>query len=275
MPAVQAHTELAVELARRAGALVRARYERQHELEFKGSRHNVVTEADHRSEQLIVAGIASAYPGHTVVAEEGRSQHHSREWTWYIDPLDGTNNFAHGFPHFCVSIALCRRDGPVSGVIYDPLRDELFVAEAGQRARVNGRPISVSSNCRLEESLVATGFPYEKAVLVDNNLTEFARVAPRVRGIRRAGSAALDLAYVAAGRLDGYWEAHLSPWDWAAGVLLVNEAGGSVSAYDGSPWRLGLDRLVASNGLVHAELRLTMLGQAVSAVSRGDLAATG
>ena len=171
-----------------------------------------------------------------------------------MDPLDGTTNYAHGFPVFCVVLAVQRQEETILGVIYDPLRDELFTARQGRGATLNGRPLRVSNVARLAESLVATGFAYRRASLKDNNLPEFGRVMPRVQGVRRAGSAALDLAYLAAGRLDGYWEAHLSPWDWAAGALMVCEAGGTVTDREGHPWQVGCPNIVASNGRIHQEL---------------------
>jgi myo-inositol-1(or 4)-monophosphatase len=173
---------------------------------------------------------------------------------WVVDPLDGTNNFAHGFPVFAVSLAAIRGDEVLAGATYDPLRDELFAARRGGGATLNGRPIRVSARERLATSLVATGFPYDKATNPDNNIAQFAAVTPLVRGIRRAGSAALDLAYVAAGRLEAYWERGTNAWDVAAGILLVREAGGRVTDYEGGPPRLEGGRFVASNGPVHDQL---------------------
>jgi len=243
-----------IDLARRAGALLRAGYEQAHTVEHKSSVIDLVTEVDRASEALLVGAIREHFPDHAILAEEGHAHSGSAPYTWMVDPLDGTVNYAHGFPVFCVTLAVAHDGRPFLGVTYDPLRDELFVAERGAGAMLNGRLLRVSSTRRLQDSLLATGFSYARAVVQDNNLAEFNRLMPRTRGVRRAGAAALDLAYVAAGRLDGYWEMYLSPWDWAAGALLVEEAGGIVTGFDGEPWQPGQDRLVASNGQIHTEL---------------------
>jgi len=184
---------------------------------------------------------------------------------WLVDPLDGTVNYAHGYPVWGVSLALAEADQVVMGVVYDPLRDEAFWAERGQGAWLNGARLQVSKAANLQESLLATGFPYQRAFLADNNLAEFNAILPRVQGVRRAGAAVLDLAHVAAGRLDGYWEKYLQPWDWAAGWLLVEEAGGTVTTLDGRPWSLQEKDMAASNGLMHDDLlnvfRHTMVGK--------------
>lgn len=243
----------AVAVAREAGRIVRARYAARHEEDQKGHAHNLVTEADHASEELIVAALADAFPAHGIRAEEGRGTG-ERAITWVVDPLDGTNNFAHGFPVFCVSMAAMEGEHVLVGVTYDPLRDEMFAARRGGGATLDDQPIAVSRRRNLAESLVATGFPYDKATNPDNNVAQFAAVTPHVRGIRRAGSAALDLAYVAAGRLEAYWEHGTKAWDVAAGVLLVLEAGGRVTDYDGRFPHVDGGRFVASNGLIHDEL---------------------
>jgi myo-inositol-1(or 4)-monophosphatase len=240
-------------VARDAGSLVAERYTLAHHEDQKGHAHNLVTETDHASEELIVAALTKAFPNHGITAEEGRGRG-ERHITWVVDPLDGTNNFAHGFPMFCISMAAMRGNEVLVGVTYDPLRDELFTARRDGGATMNGRTIHVSSRRTLAESLVATGFPYDKSTNQDNNLAQFVAVAPRVRGIRRAGSAALDLAYVAIGRLDAYWEHGTKAWDVATGVLLVMEAGGRVTDYENRPPRIDGGRFVASNGLIHEEL---------------------
>lgn len=244
---------VATEIALRAGAVVRARFADVHEEGHKGHAGNLVTETDHASEAFIVSQLAAAFPEHAIRAEEGRGGG-DRPIVWVVDPLDGTNNFAHGFPVFAVSLAATAGDAVLVGATYDPLRDELFAARRGGGARLNGAELSVSARRRLAEALVATGFPYDKATNPDNNLAEFAAVTPHLRGVRRAGSAALDLAYVAAGRLDAYWERGTAAWDVAAGILLVEEAGGRVTDYEGRPARLQGGRFVASNGRVHDEL---------------------
>jgi myo-inositol-1(or 4)-monophosphatase len=245
--------QAAEQVVRGAGGIVRQRLLLAHEETFKGHEGNLVTEADRASEAQIVGQLIERFPDHAIVAEEG-SRREAGSITWLVDPLDGTNNFAHGFPVFAVNLAAVIRDEVLLGLTYDPLRDELFAAKSGGGASLRGAPLAVSARGRLAEALVATGFPYDKGTNPDNNLAEFAKVMPRVRGIRRTGSAALDLAYVAAGRLDAYWERGISPWDIAPGILLVREAGGVVTDYAGRAATPDTRRIVASNGLVHDEL---------------------
>jgi len=248
-------------IAREAGALLREYYQRGVAAEYKGD-VDLVTEADRASEKLIVQRLHEAFPGHGVFGEEGTRSNIDREYRWYIDPLDGTTNFAHGFPFFCVSMGLERRaaslaptqDGEmVAGIVYDPLRDELFTAEKGKGAYLNGTPIHVSRVTELAEALLATGFPSRKRH--DNpNIHFYQEFTLRSHGVRRAGAAALDLAYTACGRLDGFWEFNLNPWDTSAGALLVAEAGGSMTSFDGSPFRLDSKEVLATNGLLREEL---------------------
>ena len=245
--------DAAVATARRAGALVADGYATAHDETQKGHAHNLVTETDHASEELIVGDLLKLFPGHSIRAEEGRGGGEG-EIEWVVDPLDGTNNFAHGFPVFSVSLAAMLAGEVLLGVTYDPLRDELFAGVRGGGATLNGRLLAVSGRQRLAESLVATGFPYDKSTNPDNNLSQFVAVTPEVRGIRRAGSAALDLAYVAAGRLDAYWESGTSAWDVAAGILFVLEAGGRVTDYRGGRPTVDGGQFVASNGHIHDEL---------------------
>jgi myo-inositol-1(or 4)-monophosphatase len=252
----------AVAIARGAGEIVRDGFRRRHVETFKGSAGNLVTETDHASEAYIVAALGDRFPDHSIRAEEGGAAERG-EVVWVVDPLDGTNNFAHGFPMFAVTLAALQGEAILAGVTYDPLREELFTAVAGAGAFLNSRRLAVSRRDRLAEALVATGFPYDKATNPDNNLAQFVAVTPHVRGIRRAGSAALDLAYVAAGRLEAYWEPGTHAWDVAAGILLVQEAGGRVTDHDGRPAVVDGGRFVASNGRVHAEL-LARLHEAVS-----------
>ena len=253
----------ALDTARRAGCLLREFANQQHTINHKSTVIDLVTEADLASESLIVAAIRTQFPDHTIQSEEGLGdlgavvQHAPH--LWLVDPLDGTVNYAHGYPMWGVSLALAEADVMVMGVVYDPLRDEIFWAERGQGAWLDcpgnrGTRLKVSGTAKLQESLLATGFPYRLASLADNNLAEFNAIVPRAQGVRRAGAAVLDLAHVAAGRLDGYWEKHLQPWDWAAGWLLVEEAGGTVTALDGRPWKLQENNMAASNGLMHDEL---------------------
>jgi myo-inositol-1(or 4)-monophosphatase len=252
--------DFVVELAKEAGQVLMDHFERRLAVETKSSEIDLVTEADVASEKLIVEAIRERYPEHGILSEEGLGKEQAGEFLWLVDPLDGTVNYAHGYPVFCVSIALQREGQTVLGVIYNPVGDELFCAEKDQGAYCNKRRLSVSGVVGLRRSLLATGFPYARASIEDNNLAEFGRVMPRVQGVRRGGAATLDMAYVAAGRLDGYWEFHLSPWDWAAGDLLVREAGGRTSDVSGQPWRLRSNNMVATNGLLHEELLATLRG---------------
>lgn len=245
--------DFAIDLAYRAGALLRAAAERERSLEAK-QHSDLVSDADKASEALILGAIRERFPDHAILAEEsGASAGASRD-TWVIDPLDGTLNYVHGFPFYCVSIALVRDGEPQLGVVFDPLRGELFAAQRGAGARANGRRLHVSATPALSAALLTTGFPYSRFSQPDNNLREFARLSLRAREIRRSGSAALELCYVAAGRSDGHWELELNAWDLAAGALIVREAGGVVSDWRGRPWALEERRVVASNGHIHAEL---------------------
>jgi myo-inositol-1(or 4)-monophosphatase len=250
---------VAEQIARDAGALLREFYARGVETEYKGD-VDLVTEADRASEKLIVSRLKVSFPEHGIVGEEGTRDRMDREYRWYVDPLDGTTNFAHGFPVFCVSLGLERRrnksdaDGElIAGVIYDPLRDEMFTAARGQGANLNGRRMRVSPTPRLSESLVATGFPSHKRH-ANPNIHFYQQFTLRSHGVRRAGSAALDLAYVACGRIDAYWELNLNPWDTSAGVLLVQEAGGTVTDFAGGPFQLDSREVLATNGLVREEM---------------------
>jgi myo-inositol-1(or 4)-monophosphatase len=251
----------ASEMARAAGSLLRFHYERGVATEYKGE-VDIVTVADRESERLLVEKLRARWPEHGIVGEEGTRARMDCEYRWYIDPLDGTTNFSHGFPAFCVSMGLEHRpagtpedtDGElVAAVIYDPLRNEMFMAERSRGAFLNGRPVHVSATKTMAESLIATGFPSRKRH-GNPNVHFYHEVTLRSHGVRRAGSAALDLAYVACGRLDGYWEFNLNSWDTAAGVLLVRESGGVVTYVDDSPFRLASAEVLASNGKIHAEL---------------------
>ena len=253
--------ETAEAIAREAGALLRDFYRSGVHAEYKGD-VDLVTEADRASEALITKRLHAAFPEHGIYGEEGTRTALESEFRWYVDPLDGTTNFAHGFPVFCVVLG-CERRSPglpadqdgemVAGIIYDPLRDELFSAAAGQGAKLNGEPIHVSRTKLLQESLIATGFPSHKRHR-SPNVHFYQEFTLRSHGVRRAGSAALDLAYVACGRMDGYWEFNLNPWDTSAGFLLVEEAGGTVTHFDGSPFTLDSREVFATNALIHAEM---------------------
>ena len=251
----------AAEIAREAGARLREFYAEGVETEYKGD-VDLVTVADRTSEKLIRARLSEVFPAHGIFGEEGTRDRLDAEFRWYIDPLDGTTNFAHGFPQFCVSMGLEQRtpglapdqDGQlVAGVIYDPLRDELFAAERGKGAWLNGKPMHVSRTPVLAESLVATGFPSRKRH-ASPNIHFYQEFTLRSHGVRRAGSAALDLAYVAAGRMEAFWEFNLNPWDTAAGILLVEEAGGRVTDFTGHHFRIASEEILASNARIHDEL---------------------
>jgi myo-inositol-1(or 4)-monophosphatase len=221
-------------LARQAGAILRAGYEGEHQVDYKGS-IDLVTEVDHQSEAFLLDEIRRKYPGHGIVSEEAGRLPGSGRDCWYIDPLDGTVNYAHGIPIFTVSIAYAQNGAIMLGTVYDPLRDELYSAEHGQGARRNGDPISVSSVSEIRRSLLVTGFAYDVATSARNNLDNFARFMRLSQGVRRLGSAALDLCYIASGRFDGYWELSLNPWDLAAGGLIASEAGALVTDLTGGP----------------------------------------
>ncbi|MBI3934078.1 MAG: inositol monophosphatase [Acidobacteria bacterium] len=236
-------------IARQAGDLLLGFFHRRVRVEYKGD-VDLVTEADRASEAMIVAELRKLFPDHAVVAEEGGGYGGSSAYHWYIDPLDGTTNFAHGFPIFAVSMGLEKDGEMIAGVIYDPTRGELFEAEKGGGARLNGAPIRVSNIARLEEALVATGFPSRKRHQ-NPNIHFYHQMNMRTHGVRRPGAAAIDLAYVACGRLEGFWEFHLHPWDVAAGKLLVAEAGGCVTELSGQPHGMESPSVLATNRLLH------------------------
>jgi len=255
----------AAAIAHEAGARLREFFSAGVKTEYKGDA-DLVTVADRTAEKLIRERLAAAFPEHGVYGEEGTRERMEGEFRWYVDPLDGTTNFAHGFPHFCVSMGLEQRptkvpegSGPehdgkiVAGVIYDPMRDEIYTAERGRGAWLNGKPMHVSGIETLAESLVATGFPSRKRH-DSPNIHFYHEFTMRSHGVRRAGSAALDLAYVACGRLEAFWEFNLNPWDTAAGILLVEQAGGKITDFAGGGFNLDSSETLASNGLIHAEL---------------------
>ena len=250
---MQTRLKLALELARKAGEELRQGFGHVKQIRRKGA-VDLVTEYDLRSERLILEAIRQAFPQDAILSEEA-GQVSLGDICWMVDPLDGTTNFAHALPMFCVSIACTQGGVPALGVIYDPLREELYQALAGGGASLNGEALRVSETGSLPDSLLVTGFPYDIRTNLQNNLDHYSKLALLSRGVRRLGSAALDLAYVAAGRLDGFWELRLNPWDWAAGALLVREAGGRVTDFAGNEELLaGADSLVATNGRIHGEL---------------------
>lgn len=247
---IASRLEFSLDLARRAGTILRQGYGRVGDVHYKGP-IDPVTEYDLRSEQIIREAIQQEFPGDSILGEEGGASGEGAG-RWLVDPLDGTVNFAHAIPFFCVTLAYVQDGRPVLGVTYDPLRDEMFYASAGQGAWLNGQPLHVSAVDRLDYSLLVTGFPYTIRHSSDNNLGHFAAFSLRSMGVRRLGSASLDMAYVAAGRLDAYWETGIAAWDVAAGMVLVEEAGGRVTRTDGGPDPLRPPiSIVASNGRLH------------------------
>jgi myo-inositol-1(or 4)-monophosphatase len=236
-------------IAREAGALLFEKFKQRIGFTYKGDA-DLVTEADKAAEKLIADRIRKEFPGHDLFGEEGTRTNNGSDYRWYIDPLDGTTNFAHGFPVFCVSLGLEFKGERVAGVLYDPTRDELFAAERGSGTYLNGTRVSVSKVVNLAECLTGTGFPSHKRHK-NPNIYFYHVITLRTHGVRRAGSAALDLAAVACGRLDAFWEFNLNPWDTAAGSLLVEEAGGKITRFDGSPWLLDSKETLATNGIVH------------------------
>ena len=220
-------------LARQAGEILRAGYEKEHEVGYKGV-IDLVTEVDHLSEEFLLGEIRRDFPDHHIFSEESGIIQGNDEKIWYVDPLDGTVNYAHHIPIFCVSVAYAARGILTLGAVYDPLRDEMFLAELGQGAHLNGRPLRASSATELQRSLLGTGFPYNAWNTAQDNFANFVKFGKLTQGVRRLGSAALDLCYVAAGRFDGFWEMALNPWDVAAGGLIAEEAGARVTSVSGS-----------------------------------------
>ena len=253
------YKEFAILIAKEAGALLNRRFHEKHHVEYKGE-INIVTETDRLSEELLISRINQGFPDHDIITEESAGIQKGSKFRWIIDPLDGTTNYAHGFPFFCVSIALEKDGEIILGVIYNPILDELFVAEKGAGAVLNDEKLAVSKTDELLRSFLATGFPYDISKNPDNNINYFKELALKVQAIRRAGSAAIDLAYLAAGRFDGFWELKLSAWDTAAGWLMVTEAGGKVTEISGAQYHLESPCILASNGRIHDKL-IHVLGQ--------------
>lgn len=242
----------ASDIAREGGALLMKYFHKRVAIEYKGEA-DLVTEADRACECLLIERVRKEWPKHDILAEEGARQNSGGDFRWYIDPLDGTTNFAHGFPFFCISMGLERKGELIGGVIYDPAHDEMFLAEKGTGAYLNGERIHVSKTSKVIESLLGTGFPSKKRHQ-NPNIFFYHVLTLRSHGVRRPGSAALDLSCIASGRYDGYWEFNLNSWDTAAGVLLVREAGGLVTNFRGGPFDISSREVLASNGLIHDEL---------------------
>ncbi len=245
--------DVVIDIAREAGALLLAGFRRERTLDFK-SRAEIVTDMDLASERLIVERLAARFPDHTIVTEEGGGLERASPSVWLIDPLDGTNNYAHGLPYWAISIALLEHERLMLGVVYDPIHDECFAATHDGPATLNGAPIGVSRIAELTHAQLTTGFPYGRWTHGDSNVAEVGAMVMRCQDLRRMGSSALDLCYVAAGRNDGHWELRIQPWDGAAGALIVQRAGGMVTAIDGSAYTPFNPPIAASNGLIHREM---------------------
>jgi len=261
------YLEAAVEIAEEAGKILVEELSRPLNIAYKGDEVDLVTQADKRSERLIVERLTKYFPDHAIAAEEGTGHESASasDFRWHVDPLDGTTNFAHGYPCFCVSIALTQRDTLLVAAVFNPFYNELFTAARGEGAAFKGEKIHVSKVATLSTSLLCTGFPVRNRK-ASPNLQYYGEFTQRSHGVRRDGSAALDLASVASGRFDGFWEFGLAKWDTAAGVLLVEEAGGKVSDFAGNPYQLGGPIILATNGLIHEEMRA--MGLEISLRSR-------
>jgi len=241
------------EAARKAGRLLKKNINKSNEIFYKGA-VDLVTSFDTRAQRTILDHLSSFFPHHGYLAEEGLSQNKGADMRWIIDPLDGTTNYAHHYPVFTVSIALERKSEVILGLVYDPMREEMFSALEGKGAFLNGKKISVSGTDELDKSLLATGFPYDVRASQENNISHFNNFVIRAQGIRRCGSAAMDLCYVACGRYDGFWELKLKPWDMAAGAFIVQEAGGRVSDFRGGAFSVFGSEILATNGLIHQQM---------------------
>ena len=252
---LQTFLDIATEAALAAGTILTDYLGKLDTIQEKGRPGDLVTAADKDAEKKVLEILQRHVPDHDVLAEEsGQMGDRTSDYLWAIDPLDGTTNYTHQYPFFAVSIGLLFRGTPWLGVVYDPSHDDLFRAAKGLGATCNRRPIYVSQTQRLADSLLVTGFAYDRRETSDNNYAEFCHLTHKTQGVRRGGAASIDLAYVACGRLDGYWERGLSPWDLAAGVVLVEEAGGLVTAYDQSPFQIESGRILATNSTIHQEL---------------------
>lgn len=258
---------VAAEAVLRAGALQRERYGQEIAVQKKGE-IDLVTEVDRACEAAILGLLRQRFPDHDIVTEETDLERRGTRCVWFVDPLDGTTNYFHGYPFFCASVAFVVDGAVEAGAVYDPIKEELFTAERGGGAYLNGRRLRVSQRSALLESLLVTGFPYDLRENLEHNLRLFNRFMAEARAIRRDGAAALDLAYLAAGRIDGFWEERLKPWDVLAGVVLVEEAGGRATRFDGAPPGLVADEFVASNGALH-EAMLAVLRQDREALATG------
>ena len=262
------HFKAARRAALKAGRMLRENMDVTREVSFKGV-VDVVTNFDKRSQRMIIDDLSRRFPGHDFLAEEGLDRDKGSDFRWLIDPIDGTTNFVHRFPFFCVSVALEYGDEIVLGVVFDPIAGELFTAVKGRGAFLNRRTIRVSAVDNLDSSLISTGFPYDVRESRDNNIDHFTHFLTRVQAVRRCGSAALDLCYVACGRFDGFWEMKLNPWDVAAAALILTEAGGRLTDFQGGKHSVYGRETLGSNGLIHNEM-LEVLQLAVTTRAAGN-----
>jgi len=242
------------EIIEKASKIILKNYKKIRNISYKKGDSNLVTNVDKEVEALIIKEIISRYPNHSIIAEESGLRKKDPNYQWFIDPIDGTTNFAHSYPFFCISIAFMKNNILEFGLIKDPLTNELYSARKNKGARLNGKPVFVSKTKKLNESLLITGFPYDKKTSRMNNLKNFCNLTLATHGVRRDGAAALDLCFIASGKADGYWELKLSPWDVAAGVLILEEAGGKITGFKGEKYNVYNKQIVATNGLIHKEL---------------------
>ncbi len=250
----------ALDISQAGGNILKQYWGKISDICQKDHKSDLVTEADKASEEVLIAAIHSQFPSHGILAEEsGLIKNRDNEFLWVIDPLDGTTNYTHQYPFVCVSVGLLHRDHPIIGIVYNPITEELFSGAKGLGAKLNNSSIHVSKTSTLEKSLLSTGFPYDRNVNKDNNYAEFATLTNLTQGVRRAGAAALDLSYVACGRLDGFWERGLQPWDVAAGIVLIEEAGGKITKYDGSTFDIYNEKILVSNGIIHQKISKALL----------------
>jgi myo-inositol-1(or 4)-monophosphatase len=243
-----------INIAKEAGEVIRNGFGENLKIEFKTGENNLVTNIDKAAEKIILDFVKLEYPHHSIIAEESGTKFNSSDYTWVIDPLDGTTNFAHGLPIFAVSIGIQKKDETIAGVIYDVMNDKIYAAEKGAGTYVNGNKSTVTKNNNLAESLVVTGFPYDIKKDLDETVRVFTQFLLKTRGVRRLGSAAIDFCYVASGVFEGFWESGLNPWDVCAGLLLVKEAGGTTSDFMGEPINIFSNQFLATNGLVHKKM---------------------
>jgi len=243
-----------INIAKEAGEVIRNGFGENLKIEFKTGDNNLVTNIDKAAEKIILDFVKLEYPTHSIIAEESGTKQKSSDYTWVIDPLDGTTNFAHGLPIFAVSIGVQKKDKTIAGVVYDVISDKVYAAEKGSGTYVNGNKIMVTKNNTLSESLVVTGFPYDIKKDLDETVKVFTQFLLKTRGVRRLGSAAMDFCYVASGVFDGFWESGLNPWDVCAGMLLVKEAGGTNSDFMGNPNNIFSNQFLATNGLIHNDM---------------------